>query len=92
MANFGLKKQRVVSDSIVRATSNGRGVEVFRPSEAAAFLGVSVREIKSGMRSYDLSEGKRGLAHFRIGKGLMIRRRALEDWMQSLEVKQAKGA
>jgi hypothetical protein len=49
MSEFGLEKAKVIPDSIVRATSNGRGVEVFRPSEAAAFLGVSVKEIKSRM-------------------------------------------
>lgn len=92
MPNFGLKKASVLPDSVVRATSNGRGVEVFRPSEAAAFLGVSVKEIKGAMRSYDLSEGKRGLAHFKLGKGSLIRRRALETWMESLEIQQAKGA
>jgi hypothetical protein len=92
MSEFGLEKAKVIPDSIVRATSNGRGVEVFRPSEAAAFLGVSVKEIKSAMRTFDLSEGKRGLAHFQLGKGALIRRGALETWMRSLEDKQAKGA
>ena len=82
----------MISDSLQRAAVHGRGVEVFRPSEAAAFLGVSVKEIKGAMRTYDLSEGKRGLAHFPLGKGSLIRRGALETWMQSLEVKQAKGA
>lgn len=82
----------MINDALTRAAVHGRGVEVFRPSEAAAFLGVSVKEIKSGMRTYDLSEGKRGLAHFPLGKGSLIRRGALETWMQGLEIKQAKGA
>jgi hypothetical protein len=82
----------MINDALTRATSHGRGVEVFRPSEAAAFLGVSIKEIKGAMRSFDLSEGKRGLAHFQLGKGALIRRGALETWMQSLEDKQAKGA
>lgn len=82
----------MISDTLQRAAVNGRGVQVFRPSEAAAFLGVSVKEIKGAMRIYDLSEGKRGLAHFQLGKGSLIRRGALENWMESLEAKQAKGA
>lgn len=82
----------MISDAITRASVHGRGIEVFRPSEAAAFLGVSVKEIKGAMRAFDLSEGKRGLAHFQLGKGSLIRRRALETWMESLESKQAKGA
>jgi hypothetical protein len=82
----------MINDALTRAASNGRGVEVFRPSEAAAFLGVSVKEIKGAMRSFDLSEGKRGLAHFQRGTGSLIRRGALETWMESLESKQAKGA
>ena len=82
----------MISDAITRAAVHGRGVEVFRPSEAAAFLDVSIKEIKAAMRTYNLSEGKRGLAHFPLGRGMMIRRGALEDWMQSLEIRQAKGA
>ena len=82
----------MISDSLTRASIHGRGVEVFRPSEAAAFLGVSVKEIKAAMRIRDLSEGKRGLAHFKLGKGALIRRGALEAWMVGLEAKQSKGA
>jgi hypothetical protein len=82
----------MISENVSRAAAAGRGLEVFRPGEAAAFLGVSVKEIKAAMRTRDLSEGKRGLAHFKLGKGSLIRRGALEAWMMELEAKQAKGA
>jgi len=56
-------------DAMAAARANGRGVNVFRPAEAAAFLGVSVLVIKDAMADYCRSSGRRGLAHFDCGKG-----------------------
>jgi hypothetical protein len=72
-------------EAMALARANGRGVNVFRPAEAAAFLGVSVLVIKDAMSDYCRSSGRRGLAHFQCGKGAMIRRIAIENWMIGLE-------
>lgn len=71
------------------ARANGRGVVVFRPDEAAAFLGVSDVVIRDAMSDWVRSSGRRGLAHFPAGKGMMIRRVSLDDWMYKQELKQA---
>ena len=71
------------------AKSNGRGVVVFRPNEAAAFLGVSDVVIRDAMADWVRSSGRRGLAHFKAGKGAMIRRCSLDTWMDQQERKQA---
>jgi hypothetical protein len=67
------------------ARANGRGVVVFRPDEAAAFLGVSDVVIRDAMADYLRSSGRRGLAHFNAGKGALIRRVALDTWMEARE-------
>ena len=67
------------------ARANGRGVAVFRPNEAAAFLGVSDVVIRDAMADYIRSSGKRGLAHFTAGKGALIRRCSLDTWMDQQE-------
>lgn len=67
------------------AKSQGRGVAVFRPNEAAAFLGVSDVVIRDAMADYIRSSGKRGLAHFTAGKGALIRRCSLDTWMDQQE-------
>lgn len=77
-------------DYIAAAKANGRGVNVFRPAEAAAFLGVSDVLIRDAMSDYCRSSGRRGLAHFPCGKGMMIRRIAIENWMSALELRTAK--
>jgi len=71
------------------ARANGRGVVVFRPDEAAAFLGVSDVVIRDAMSDWVRSSGRRGLAHFPAGKGSLIRRVSLDDWMYKQEIKQA---
>ena len=71
------------------ARANGRGVVVFRPDEAAAFLGVSDVVIRDAMADWVRSSGRRGLAHLAAGKGAMIRRVSLDDWMYKQELKQA---
>jgi hypothetical protein len=72
------------------ARANGRGVVVFRPEEAAAFLGVSDVVIRDAMSDYVRSSGRRGLAHFSAGKGSLIRRCQIEDWMAREEQTTAK--
>lgn len=67
------------------ARAGGRGVAVFRPAEAAIFLGVDRAVVDGAMREYVSSRGRRGLAHFLAGKGSLIRRESLISWMQQLE-------
>ena len=67
------------------ARANGRGVAVFRPNEAAAFLGVSDVVIRDAMADWVRSSGRRGLAHFAAGKGALIRRCSLDTWMDQQE-------
>ena len=71
------------------ARANGRGVVVFRPDEAAAFLGVSDVVIRDAMADWVRSSGRRGLAWFEAGKGAMIRRCQMDIWMERQELKQA---
>ena len=72
------------------ARANGRGVVVFRPDEAAAFLGVSDVVIRDAMSDYVRSSGRRGLAHFPAGKGALIRRVSIDTWMDQQEQITAK--
>lgn len=67
------------------ARSSGRGVSVFRPAEAAAFLGVHREVLDHAINEWVVTRGRRGLAHFLCGKGKLIRREALDQWMQSQE-------
>jgi hypothetical protein len=67
------------------ARAGGRGVAVFRPREAALFLGVNRAVVDEAMSEYVTSGGRRGLAHFLCGRGFLIRREAMLTWMQSLE-------
>ena len=69
------------NNPVERARSCGRGVAVFRPAEAAVFLGCNRAVVDSAMREYVESAGRRGLAHFFMGKGKMIRRESIEQWM-----------
>jgi hypothetical protein len=78
-----------ITSPIDVARANGRGVAVFRPDEAAAFLGISDVVIRDAMADYIRSSGKRGLAHFTAGKGALIRRCSLDTWMERQELKQA---
>lgn len=71
------------------ARSSGRGVVVFRPDEAAAFLGVSDVVIRDAMADWVRSSGRRGLAHFTAGKGALIRRVSIDTWMERQELKEA---
>lgn len=73
------------ADPAEAARAGGRGVAVFRPQEAAIFLGVHRQVIDSAMREWVSSRGRRGLAHFLAGRGFLIRRESLDTWMQSLE-------
>ncbi len=73
------------NNPVERARSCGRGVAVFRPCEAAFFLGCSRAVIDSALREYVESSGRRGLAHFFCGKGKMIRREAIDQWMMQRE-------
>jgi len=52
-------------------------------------LGVSDVVIRDAMSDWVRSSGRRGLAHFPAGKGMMIRRVSLDDWMYKQELKQA---
>ena len=80
-----------MSDSFLDvARANGRGVVVFRPDEAAAFLGVSDVVIRDAMADYVRSSGRRGLAHFNAGKGALIRRVSIDTWMDQQEQITAK--
>ena len=67
------------NNPVERARSCGRGVAVFRPAEAAVFLGCNRAVVDSAMREYVESAGRRGLAHFFMGKGKMIRRESIDD-------------
>lgn len=67
------------------AATTGRGAAVFRPSEAAHFLGVSRRVIDSACREWRATKGRNGIAHFFCGRGIMIRREAIEAWMAAQE-------
>ena len=73
------------NNPVERARECGRGVAVFRPSEAAVFLGCNRAVIDSALREYVESAGRRGLAHFFCGKGKMIRREAIDQWMMQRE-------
>lgn len=79
------------TDPVEVARAEGRGRAVFRPVEAAAFLGVHRQVVDSACAEWVRSAGKRGLAHFLCGKGSMIRREAIEAWMESREIAQARG-
>ena len=68
-----------------RARECGRGVAVFRPAEAATFLGCNRAVVDAAMREYVESSGRRGLAYFLLGKGRMIRREAINQWMMQRE-------
>lgn len=81
-----------IDEAMERARSGGRGVSVFRPPEAAAFLGVSRRVLDNECRAWIVTRGRRGLAHFLCGKGVLIRREALDIWMQAKERSQMIGA
>ena len=74
-----------------QARSNGRGIFIFRPAEAAAFLGVSDDLIRDAMQDFTRHSGKRGLAYFNAGKGALIRRSSLEKWMGEQEQLTAHG-
>ncbi len=69
-----------------RARDSGRGFSVFRPAEAAAFLGCNRAVVDAAMREYIESSGRRGLAFSLLGKGRLIRREALDQWMISQEM------
>ena len=71
--------------ALERARANGRGVSVFRPEEAAAFLGVNREVIDDAMRRHLASRGRLGLAFFRAGKGSLITRESLQRWMEQQE-------
>jgi hypothetical protein len=69
------------NNPVERARECGRGVAVFRPAEAAVFLGCNRAVVDAAMREYVESAGRRGLAHFFAGRGKMIRREAIDQWM-----------
>lgn len=73
------------NNPVERARECGRGVAVFRPAEAAVFLGCNRAVIDSALREYVESAGRRGLAHFFCGKGKLIRREAIDQWMMQRE-------
>lgn len=78
-------------DLVDVARRNGRGVAVFRPVEAAAFLGVHRQVVDSAAQEWVASRGRRGLPHFFCGKGILIRRESIDLWMSAQERAQAAG-
>jgi hypothetical protein len=84
MISIGTQQEREVSPLDV-ARANGRGVSVFRPAEAAIFLGCDRAVVDAACKEFITSRGRRGLAHFLCGKGLIIRRESLTAWMQHQE-------
>lgn len=76
-------------DFVEVARAEGRGRSVFRPLEAAAFLGVHRQVVDDACSEWVTSKGRHGLPHFLCGKGTLIRREALGQWMQAREMAQA---
>ena len=69
----------------------GRGRDVFRAEDLVALFGtgVSRKEFDDAMQEFRRSGGREGLAHFKLGKGFMVRAESLNEWMIQKEKRMA---